>query len=516
MQTPYSKQRARQMEALRWSSPSPSMHDAAERWTDASGTTQMERRRELHGHERAVVANAVESWSGRKAQPAAAAPPRESPAPQRRPVSMPPQPKAPEFPEEATIDAEALLADLTSPSPLRRRGAKSALRWMADQDAATYETYDETAAAAVEWEGVNQAAVGVELQDVLDRLGLERYSAELARMGIATLSDVGKRTPDAIIKVAGLSPRECQELLVELLTGCGEPVGRVRLDGPAWERTEAPMWRSPPRWDEPAAPVAAAAAAAGSGDSRTSPTKAAKLAAAAAFRSDREQWRAEREKLRARIASHEEQLARLQQSIEERSLSDNKGRLQERLRSEILMQEISDLEAKVEDWERQALRYKAEAKQLRAVLNELGHHHEKLVNTDTPEQKELFVSGIGVDGWDGTEHGVGRYESEAGLFKIFASHGGGKKTVFLSHLRTYRNASFYQDRLGTNIEKKLKKGTVFPQGSRTGQSTTRSRVERISHGRSSRFKTRKRSSASSQRTPSSHSRLGERRSSLVT
>ena len=93
---------------------------------------------------------------------------------------------------------------------------------------------------------------------------------------------------------------------------------------------------------------------------------------------------------------------------------------------EILMQEISDLEAKVEDWERQALRYKAEAKQLGAILSELGHHHEKLVNTDTPEQKELFVSGIGVDGWDGTEHGVGRYESEAGLFKIFASHGGGR------------------------------------------------------------------------------------------
>ena len=45
MQTPYSKQRARQMEALRWSSPSPSMHDAAERWTDASGTTQMELRK---------------------------------------------------------------------------------------------------------------------------------------------------------------------------------------------------------------------------------------------------------------------------------------------------------------------------------------------------------------------------------------------------------------------------------------------------------------------------------------
>ena len=35
------------------------------------------------------------------------------------------------------------------------------------------------------------------------------------------------------------------------------------------------------------------------------------------------------------------------------------------------------------------------------------------------------------------------------------------KTVFLSHL--YIKRSFYQDRLGTNIGKALKKGTVFPQ-----------------------------------------------------
>ena len=61
----------------------------------------MERQRELHGHERTVVVNAVETWSGRKARPEAAV------QQQHRPVSMPPQRKAaPEFPKEAEKDAE--------------------------------------------------------------------------------------------------------------------------------------------------------------------------------------------------------------------------------------------------------------------------------------------------------------------------------------------------------------------------------------------------------------------------
>jgi len=40
-----------------------------------------------------------------------------------------------------------------------------------------------------------------------------------------------------------------------------------------------------------------------------------------------------------------------------------------------------------------------------------------------------------------------------------------RKTAFLSHL--YINASFYQDRLGTNVGKALKKAAVFRTGSST-------------------------------------------------
>ena len=190
---------------------------------------------------------------------------------------------------------------------------------MADQDvdSSSYDSYDESVAAAVEWEGVNQAAVCVEMQEVLDRLGLGRYSAELARMGIATLSDVGKRTPDALIQFAGFSPRECQALVMELLTGCGEPVARSRQDGPAWKRTATPMWTTPPRWDEPS----------------ESPTKAAKVAASAAFRRDREEWHAERDKLQQEVATLETQLVELQQSLDDQSRLDGKERAKERLRS---------------------------------------------------------------------------------------------------------------------------------------------------------------------------------------
>jgi hypothetical protein len=41
------------------------------------------------------------------------------------------------------------------------------------------------------------------------------------------------------------------------------------------------------------------------------------------------------------------------------------------------------------------------------------------------------------------------------------------KTVFLSHLYIYKR-SFYQDRLGTNIGRALKKETVFSSSSRDG------------------------------------------------
>lgn len=127
--------------------------------------------------------------------------------------------------DDAEEEARALLADLTSPSETRRRGAKSALRWMSDNDP-PFETYDESVAGQHEWEDLQEIAVGLELQRVLARLRLGRFSAALARMGIDTLADVGKKTPNALITTGGLSPAECHALLTELLVGTGRPVGR--------------------------------------------------------------------------------------------------------------------------------------------------------------------------------------------------------------------------------------------------------------------------------------------------
>ncbi len=127
--------------------------------------------------------------------------------------------------DDAEEEARALLADLTSPSETRRRGAKSALRWMSDNDP-PFESYDQSVAGQNEWEDLQEIAVGLELQRVLARLRLGRFSAALARMGIDTLADVGKKTPNALITTAGLSPAECHALLSELLVGTGRPVSR--------------------------------------------------------------------------------------------------------------------------------------------------------------------------------------------------------------------------------------------------------------------------------------------------
>ncbi len=127
--------------------------------------------------------------------------------------------------DDAEEEARALLADLTSPSETRRRGAKSALRWMSDNDP-PFESYDESVAGQNEWEDLQEIAVGLELQRVLARLRLGRFSAALARMGINTLADVGKKTPNALITTGGLSPAECHALLTELLVGTGRPVAR--------------------------------------------------------------------------------------------------------------------------------------------------------------------------------------------------------------------------------------------------------------------------------------------------
>jgi hypothetical protein len=96
---------------------------------------------------------------------------------------------------------------------------------MSDNDP-PFESYDQSVAGQNEWEDLQEIAVGLELQRVLARLRLGRFSAALARMGIDTLADVGKKTPNALITTAGLSPAECHALLSELLVGTGRPVSR--------------------------------------------------------------------------------------------------------------------------------------------------------------------------------------------------------------------------------------------------------------------------------------------------
>ena len=78
---------------------------------------------------------------------------------------------------EAAGDAEALVADLTSPIRLRRRGAKSALGWMAEEDTATaspsprsFDTYDEAVVAATEWDVAAEVAMTRDMLEVLKHL----------------------------------------------------------------------------------------------------------------------------------------------------------------------------------------------------------------------------------------------------------------------------------------------------------------------------------------------------------
>ena len=385
------------------------MHDAAEHWQSAAEMGEMERRRELHGFEREKVAAAVEQWSGRRASPSQERDFYATPSePTLRRVSMPPAPAQPRHAPEAENDAEALLADLTSPSQLRRRGAKSALRWMAEEEGVSFDTYDETVAAAAEWEAATEVAVSLGMQDVLDRLGLGRYSAGLARMGVATLADVGKRTPAALIKVAGLQPRECQSLLMELLSGCGARVARTELTPgrPAWERTSQPMWDSPPRLG-PDDPVARA----GSRIAKASIAKgkAATLKAQAREEELTEKWFKERAGMKKQISNLEKQISNLEKQLaalrkaldqqirdapedglpspvvvvaaptkqadggaagngQSRSSGPKEAAAEqrkERLRSKILKEEIAELEARVEEWEKKERVWKQESRQLR-------------------------------------------------------------------------------------------------------------------------------------------------------
>ena len=379
---------------------SPTMEDAAELWASAADVTELERRWELHESEREKVAAAVERWSGRKASPEQVFHPSVGDMePSLCRVSMPPSPAQPRFAPEAENDAEALLADLTSPSQLRRRGAKSALRWMAEEEV-SFDTYDETVAAAAEWAAANQVAVTLDMQDVLERLGLGRHSAGLARMGIATLSDVGKRTPSGLITVAGLQPRECQSLLMELLSGCGARVARTELapGSSAWERTSQPMWDSPPRIgpDEPIAragtSIVKAAATKG---------KAAALKARAREEGLTEQWLKERAGLKKKISDLEKQHEALRKALDQQirdvpehglpspmaevaaptKQADRAGpggngsakevaveQRKERLRSNIiniLTEDIAGLEAKLDEWEKKESGWKEESRRLR-------------------------------------------------------------------------------------------------------------------------------------------------------
>ena len=101
---------------------------------------------------------ALEAWSGRRVPPSEVCQtPSQSDVRDLLVVATSSQPR---FASEAENDAEALLYNLTSPSGLRRRGARSALRMMVDE-ARRFDQYDQIvpAAAAVtesEWETGSQ------------------------------------------------------------------------------------------------------------------------------------------------------------------------------------------------------------------------------------------------------------------------------------------------------------------------------------------------------------------------
>jgi len=267
---------------------------------------------------------------------------------------------------EAAGDAEALVADLTSPIRLRRRGAKSALGWMAEEDTATaspsprsFDTYDEAVVAATEWDVAAEVAMTQDMLEVLKHLGLEKYSAVLARMGIATLLDVGKRTPEAMIEKGGLKPRECQALLSELLGGCGVQVlhSEAAASRSAWGRSDQPMWVTPPRLEVPAAP-------AGTSSPNGARAASAKASARATERAVQEReneltkkWLGERVQLKHQIVELEQQ---------------NECYVQDQLRTKILREEIAVLEADADKWEKTARVWKDECRQLRRAARSTG------------------------------------------------------------------------------------------------------------------------------------------------
>lgn len=477
-----SSYRERNMQA--WHSPT--VREAGARWTDAAAVTGMARKRELHGRERERLASAIGAWSGRKATPDERVT-RE--ARQPRAVAMPPPPEN-QGSIEAQADAEALLADLTSPSMLRRRGAKSSLRWMADGiNEVRFDTYDESVATATEWDAISEAAVGVGLQQVLDRLKLTRYSAHLARMGIASLSDVGKRAPDALIKTAGLSPRECHALLAELLTGRGVPAARLDLQDAAWERPEIPMWEQPPRLESQNE----------SQNDRTN-THGHKLA------HQKQQWQEERKKLLERISEHEVQRNELRQIVQEQSRTHALARSQEAVRGDVLRAEIADLEDRLDRseavanerdrmvntsesavashmaradklarltekmkqraalWEAERVKMQKTIEAQKRALEELNSRKVEEVEAIEIHRNELHVRGIGCDGWDGTDEGVGEFESEGALRRIFLPFGKLQQAAIRHRVADGKNTSWARCTMESEevVEKILEAHAVSP------------------------------------------------------
>jgi calmodulin len=61
---------------------------------------------------------------------------------------------------------------------------------------------------------------------------------------------------------------------------------------------------------------------------------------------------------------------------------------------------------------------------------------------DMPSAAQVQVEGIGVDGWDGTRKGVGRYENEASLQKIFAAYGEMLGITIHHRVREQQNTSW--------------------------------------------------------------------------
>ena len=134
-------------------------------------------------------------------------------AEKRRPVVRLPGKK-----QETSAEAgPKLMADLQSPSEMRRRGAKSALGWMTFGDESVYDSYSDSVAVAEEWEAWPRRRWTRSCWMCCMSCG-SSATRRRWRGWASNLADVGKRTPNALMTI-GMAPGECHALFTELLLG---------------------------------------------------------------------------------------------------------------------------------------------------------------------------------------------------------------------------------------------------------------------------------------------------------